>query len=179
MSTIYDDGFLYDALFGHDEGIEFYLALATQHPGPVLELGAGTGRIAIPLAKRGFSVTAVDLSGSMLETGEEKAAEEGVTIAWAEGDFRSYRPPIPQSLIYVVNNWLLHLHTRDDIERALRCIRESLAEGGCFAFDVFNPSLSLHSQDSTRGPRSRPFQIREQALGSVLNYRGGTTVRFR
>ena len=80
MSTIYDDGFLYDALFGHDDGIEFYMALAAQHPGPVLELGAGTGRIAIPLAKRGFSVTAVELSHTMLETGKEKAEEEGVTI---------------------------------------------------------------------------------------------------
>ena len=104
MSTIYDDGFLYDALFGHDDGIEFYLALAAQHPGPVLELGAGTGRIAIPPAKHGFSVTAADLSRSMLETAKKKAAEEGLTIAWVEDDFRSYRPPIPQRLIFVANN---------------------------------------------------------------------------
>ncbi len=150
MSTIYDDGFLYDALFGHDDGIEFYLALAAQHPGPVLELGAGTGRIAIPLAKHGFSVTAVDLSRSMLETAKKKAAEEGLTIAWVEDDFRTYRPPIPQRLIFVANNSLLHLHTRDDMERALGCVRESLAEGGCFAFDVFNPSLSWHSLDPDR-----------------------------
>ena len=150
MSTIYDDGFLYDALFGHDDGIEFYLALAAQHPGPVLELGAGTGRIAIPPAKHGFSVTAVDLSRSMLETAKKKAAEEGLTIAWVEDDFRSYRPPIPQRLIFVANNSLLHLHTRDDMERALGCVRESLAEGGCFAFDVFNPSLSWHSLDPDR-----------------------------
>ena len=107
-------------MFGHDDGIEFYLALAAQHAGPVLELGAGTGRIAIPLAKRGISVTAVDLSRSMLETGKKKAAEEGLSIAWVEGDFRSNRPPIPQSLIFVANNSFLHLHTRDDMERALQ-----------------------------------------------------------
>jgi SAM-dependent methyltransferase len=150
MSTIYDDGFLYDALFGHDEGIEFYLALAAQYPGPILELCAGTGRIAIPLAKHGFSVTAVDLSRSMLERGQERATEEGVTVAWVEGDIRSYRPPIPQSLIFIAHNSFLHLHTRDDIERALGCIRESLAEGGCFAFDVFNPDLSRYSRDPDR-----------------------------
>ncbi len=150
MSSIYDDGFLYDALFGHDDGIDFYLGLAAQYPGPVLELGAGTGRIAIPLAKRGSSVTAVDPSNSMLETGKKKALEEGLTIDWVEDDFRSYRPPIPQSLIFVANNSFLHLHTRDDIERALGCVRESLAEGGCFAFDVFNPSLSWRSLDPDR-----------------------------
>ena len=145
--SIYDDGLLYDVLFGHDEGIEFYLGLAAQHPGPVLELGAGTGRIAMPLAKQGYPVTAVDLSRSMVEAGQEKTAQEGVTITWIEGDFRYYRSPEPQSLIFVANNSLLHLHTRDDFEQAFGCIRESMAKGGCFAFDVFNPSPYHLSRD--------------------------------
>src|SRR4051812_38157259 len=66
----------------------FYLALAQRMAGPVLELGCGTGRVAIPLAQQGIDLTAIDVSAAMLAFARRKAAD--LPIQWVEADARDF-----------------------------------------------------------------------------------------
>src|SRR3712207_5781872 len=76
---------LYDLEYPHHYDVPFWLALAERERGPIVEWGAGTGRIAIPLAEAGFEVTAVELSERMVEVGRKK----GGSVQWVSGDMRS------------------------------------------------------------------------------------------
>src|SRR5437867_11731973 len=73
------------------EDVAFYVDEAVQSGGPVLELGVGTGRIAVPIAAAGIEVLGVDLSAGMLDVAHERAALAGVKLALRRGDMRG--PP--------------------------------------------------------------------------------------
>jgi 16S rRNA A1518/A1519 N6-dimethyltransferase RsmA/KsgA/DIM1 with predicted DNA glycosylase/AP lyase activity len=75
---------LYDLEYTHDYDLPFWLSLAAREAGPLIEWGAGTGRIAAPLATAGHDVTAVELSGLMVERGEPKTE----SVEWIVGDMR-------------------------------------------------------------------------------------------
>ncbi|MGH3051189.1 MAG: class I SAM-dependent methyltransferase, partial [Gaiellaceae bacterium] len=76
------------------EDVAFYVAEAERSGGPVLELGVGTGRIAIPTAAAGVAVVGVDRSEGMLEVAREAAALAGVTLDLRAGDLRE--PPVAE-----------------------------------------------------------------------------------
>ena len=76
---------LYDLEYAHDYDLPFWLSLAEREAGPVIEWGAGTGRIAVPLATAGHDVTAVEISAEMVERGKEKSRP----LNWIVGDMRS------------------------------------------------------------------------------------------
>jgi 2-polyprenyl-3-methyl-5-hydroxy-6-metoxy-1,4-benzoquinol methylase len=78
---------LYDLEYPHDYDVPSWLALAKREGGLIVEWGAGTGRIAIPLAGAGFDVTGVELSERMIEEGRKK----GGTVEWVHGDMRSVK----------------------------------------------------------------------------------------
>lgn len=124
------------------EDIEFYVSLAREAPGPVVELGVGTGRIAVPTAAAGVAVIGVDSSPGMLEVCRLYAEEKGVAelLDLRLGDLRE--PPVEERVHLVTCPFrsLLHLHTDEDRLAALRAVRELLLPGGRFAFDVFAPS---------------------------------------
>ena len=73
-----------------DTGVAFYATLARETGGPVLEIACGTGRVAIPIARRGFAVTGLDVVPGMLELARGKSA--GLPVRLVEGDARSYLP---------------------------------------------------------------------------------------
>ncbi|MGH3101338.1 MAG: methyltransferase domain-containing protein, partial [Thermoleophilia bacterium] len=79
---------LYDLEYTHDYDLPFWLSLAEREAGPVVEWGAGTGRIAAPLAATRHDVTAVEISAEMVQRGEEK----NESVGWIEGDMRSVDP---------------------------------------------------------------------------------------
>jgi SAM-dependent methyltransferase len=110
--------------------------------GPVVELGVGTGRIAIPTAMAGVRVIGVDSSRGMLEVCAQRAREAGVAdlLDLRLGDLR--RPPVDERVPLVTCPFRAYLHLRDDDERleALRAARELLVPGGRLVFDVFAPS---------------------------------------
>lgn len=108
--------------------------------GPVLELGVGTGRIAVPVAASGVSVTGVDLSAGMLEVARERAALAGVEIDLRQGDMRD--PPVEGKwpIVLIPFRSLLHMETDADRRAALRAVRRHLAPKGRLVFDVFTPS---------------------------------------
>lgn len=122
------------------EDIPFYVAEAKKSGGPVLELGVGSGRIAVPIAAAGIDVVGVDLSEGMLEVAREAAALAGVEVDLRHGDMRD--PPVAGAfpLVIVPFRSLLHMETDEDRRAALRAVARHLAPGGRFVFDVFAPS---------------------------------------
>jgi SAM-dependent methyltransferase len=122
------------------EDVPFYVGEAERSGGPVLELGVGTGRIAVPVAAAGIEVVGVDLSAGMLEVARERAELAGVTVDLRHGDMRD--PPVDGvfPLVLCPFRSLLHMETEDDRRAALRAVARHMDDGGRFVFDVFTPA---------------------------------------
>jgi SAM-dependent methyltransferase len=124
------------------EDISFYVEEALASGGQVVELGVGTGRIAIPTAMAGVHVIGVDSSAGMLAVCAEQARRAGVgpRLELREGDLR--RPPVGERVPLVTCPFRAYLHLSSDEQRleALAAARELLLPGGRIIFDVFAPS---------------------------------------
>jgi SAM-dependent methyltransferase len=125
--------------------VEWYCRKAVESGGPVLELGAGTGRIAIPIAEAGIRVTALDLDAGMLDRLRQKAAsvnpEVGERISVLHGDMRSFTTDGQFALAVIPFRAFLHNLTRDDQLATLRSAHAHLRPRGELALNVFHPSL--------------------------------------
>ena len=121
------------------EDVDFYLGEARRSGGPVLELGIGTGRIAVPIAADGIRVIGIDSSRAMLDVCARRAALAGVEVDLRVGDLR--HPPVEQHVPLVICPFrsLLHMHTDDDRRAVLAAVHELLQPAGRFVFDVFTP----------------------------------------
>jgi SAM-dependent methyltransferase len=123
------------------EDVGFYVDEAVASGGPVVELGVGTGRIAVPVAEAGVRVIGVDSSAAMLQVCAERAAAAGVAdqLDLRVGDLRD--PPVSEHVPLVTCPFRAYLHLRSDGERraALHRARELLVPGGRLVFDVFTP----------------------------------------
>ena len=118
-------------------------AQARKSGGPVVELGVGTGRIAVPVAAAGVKVIGVDDSEGMLAVCRARAEEAGVSdlVELRVGDLR--RPPVAELVPLVTCPFRALLHVESDAERldTLRAVYRLLRPGGRFVFDVFAPSM--------------------------------------
>lgn len=127
---------------GVTEDVDFYVAEARKAGGPVVELGVGTGRIAVPTARAGIRVIGVDSSRGMLDVCRRRAEAEGVAelLDLRVGDLR--HPPVAERVRLVTSPFraLLHLGSEEARCEALAGVRELLVPGGRFVFDVFAPS---------------------------------------
>lgn len=125
------------------EDVDFYVAEARKTGGPIVELGVGTGRIAIPTARAGVRVIGVDSSRAMLDVCRRRAEAAGVEelLDLRVGDLR--RPPVDERVRLVTSPFraLLHLGTDEARRAALAAVWALLVPGGRFLFDVFAPSL--------------------------------------
>ncbi|HEX6788467.1 MAG TPA: class I SAM-dependent methyltransferase, partial [Gaiellaceae bacterium] len=121
------------------EDVSFYVEEALVSGGPVVELGVGTGRIAIPTAAAGVHVIGVDSSAGMLEVCAEQARRAGVAerLDLRLGDLR--RPPVDERVPLVTCPFRAYLHLTSDEDRlkALGAARALLRDGGRLIFDVF------------------------------------------
>jgi len=124
------------------EDVPFYVAEARADGGPVVELGVGTGRIAVPVAAEGIAVIGVDSSEGMLAVCREQAELAGVSqlVDLRQGDLRE--PPVAERVGLVLCPFRAYLHMGNDQQRleALRAARDILVPGGRLVFDVFSPS---------------------------------------
>jgi SAM-dependent methyltransferase len=120
------------------EDVPFYVSLAVDTPGPLVELAVGTGRVAIPVAlATGRTVIGVDSSPAMLAQARTAADEAGVALDLREGDMRDLELEEPASLIYCPYRALLHLPTWADRRCVFERVARSLRPGGRFAWNVF------------------------------------------
>jgi SAM-dependent methyltransferase len=120
------------------EDVPFYVELAREADGPLVELAIGNGRVAIPVAQAtGRSVIGIDLSPAMLKQARERAAEAGVELDLREGDMRDLTLDEPAALIYCPFRSLLNLPTWADRRRTFERVAASLRPSGRFAWNVF------------------------------------------
>src|SRR5919197_6414637 len=130
---------VYDQWYGDrpglDDCVELLAALAG--PGPVLELGIGTGRVALPLAARGQRVHGVDASEAMVARLRAKPGGEAVEVTI--GDLAQVPAEGPFTLVFVVFNTLFCLLTQEDQVRCFARVAERLAPGGAFVVEAFVP----------------------------------------
>jgi SAM-dependent methyltransferase len=136
---------LYDLDLTEDPGdLDLYLALAERTGGPILELAAGTGRLAVPLALAGNRVTAVDLDRAMLDRARAFAARASVrpdTLSFVEADLLGLRLPDAgrYGLAFIALNSLMVLASRDAQRIAVQILADHLAPGGVAVVDVWLP----------------------------------------
>jgi SAM-dependent methyltransferase len=135
---------LYDLDLADDPGdLDLYLALAGRAEGPILELAAGTGRLAVALAEAGHLVTGVDVDPAMLERAHERARRTGAAerLTLVEADIVGLRLPDAGrfGLAFIALNSLLVLPTRAAQRAAVRALAEHLAPGGLAVVDVWLP----------------------------------------
>ena len=140
------------------EDIGFYVDASVESGGPVVELGVGTGRIAVPVASAGIRVIGVDTSQGMLDVAAEQAELAGVAplVELRIGDMRS--PPVTGTVPLVTCPFrsLLHMETDADRRAALHAIRALLEPDGRFVFDVFAPGADDISQTHGRWLEREP-----------------------
>ncbi|HZO63015.1 MAG TPA: class I SAM-dependent methyltransferase, partial [Gaiellaceae bacterium] len=140
------------------EDVSFYVAEARKARGTVVELGVGTGRIAVPTAQAGVRVIGVDSSERMLDVCRARAEEAGVAdrLDLRLGDLRE--PPVTERVPLVTCPFRSFLHLAGDAERlaALRAARELLVDGGRLVFDVFAPSAEDIEETDARWLEREP-----------------------
>jgi ubiquinone/menaquinone biosynthesis C-methylase UbiE len=106
---------------------------------PVLELACGTGRLTIPLAQEGITITGLDIVPGMLARARAKAEKAGnPPISWIEADARTFQLETQFKVIFACG-FFQHLLERADQEAVLRNVRARLASGGAFVFNTFFP----------------------------------------
>jgi SAM-dependent methyltransferase len=127
--------------------------------GAALELGIGTGRVALPLAERGVAVHGIDLSEAMVARMRGKPGGDRIPVAI--GDFATTRLDEEFSLAYLVYNTINNLTAQDEQVACFENVSAHLRPGGCFVIEVGVPSL----QRLPFGETIRPFHVSETRLG--------------
>jgi SAM-dependent methyltransferase len=165
VSSAYDRlGAAYDAWCRSvTEDIDFYVDLALRSGGPVLEVGVGSGRVAVPTALAGVAVVGVDDSPVMLDLAQRRAAPHAIDLTLVEADMRDLPALGAFALVTVPFRTLLHLHSDDERLNVLRALRDRLRPAGMLAFDVFHPAREDIEQTHGRWLEREPG-IWEHAL---------------
>jgi SAM-dependent methyltransferase len=140
-----------------DPVVEFLADLAGH--GAALELGIGTGRVALPLAQRGVRVHGIDLSTAMVARLRAKPGSEDIDITI--GDFATTTVEGTFSLAYLVFNTIGNLTTQDEQVACFQNVAEHLEPGGCFVIEVGVPRL----QRLPSGETILPFDVSETHIG--------------
>lgn len=127
------------------QDVAFFVEMAREAAGPVLEIGSGTGRVLIPTARAGVQIAGLDSSSKMLAVCREKLAlepeEVQSRVSLAQGDMRQFDLNRRFHLVTMPFRPFQHLLTVEDQMDCLACVHNHLADRGLFVLDVFNPSL--------------------------------------
>lgn len=178
----YEDTALYDHEYGdRTEDVVWYRKVARHRVsgGPVLELGAGTGRVSCPLAMDGHRVIALDRMPVMLERLSERAEGQPwaarIEVVVAEMT-EIPRPADSVDLVISPFNALMHLYSWEELLRCFREVERVLVPGGAFAFDVENPDLEWLLWDPDE--RHAVTRFTHPATGERLVYSTNHTYDF-
>jgi SAM-dependent methyltransferase len=133
-----------------DDDVAWYVRKGKEADGPVLELGAGTGRVTLALARAGVGVHALDAHPGMLHELRRKVADLPADtqrlVAIVEADMRTFQLNERFALVIAPFRAILHNLTDGDLLACFGRVRRHLREGGRFAFNVFHPSLEIMSR---------------------------------
>ena len=159
--------------------VAFYVGLARQAAGPLVELAIGNGRVAIPVAQAtGQRVIGIDSSPAMLAQARARAAATGVQLDLRDGDMRELALDEPAALIYCPFRALLHLPTWTDRRRAFERVAASLGPGGRFAWNAFAFDHHIaarldgeHQQEPV--PHTNRYAVGDNRIDIILD--GGAT----
>ena len=125
----------------------FYLDLAKEIGGPVLEIGCGTGRVLLPIARTGIEIHGLDNAPAMLQILRDHITQEPAEvqrkIVIHEGDMRHFRGQQKYPLVIIPFRPMQHMYTVDDQAAALKTAAFHLEQDGTLAFDVFLPNFQL------------------------------------
>jgi SAM-dependent methyltransferase len=139
-ADVYDD--LYDdEVMGTAAAVRCLRALAGA--GPVLELGVGTGRLALPLAAGGLPVHGIDASPAMLDQLAAKPGGSEISVTLA--DFSAFELPGRFALAFLAFNTIFGLPDQDSQVRCFECVADHLEPGGRFVVEAFVPSPARFS----------------------------------
>jgi SAM-dependent methyltransferase len=136
-------------------------------PSTVVDLGCGTGTIAIPLAQAGLHVTGIDLSGDMLAVARHKEASARSElhipgdVLWQQGDMREWTLDHPVDTVLSLCDCLNYLLTEEDLLRAFRSTYEGLTAGGTFLFDMH------HANQLDEYMRLEPFFLDDDDVSYI------------
>jgi SAM-dependent methyltransferase len=138
---------IYDDLYAGFDPAALDLLSDLADNGSALELGIGTGRLAIPLRAKGVDIQGIDASEAMVM--KMRAKPGGDAIPVTIGDFADADPSGPFKLIYVVFNTFFALLTQEQQVRCFQNVAERLSQGGRFLLEVFLPDLTRFAQGQT------------------------------
>jgi SAM-dependent methyltransferase len=134
----------YDPDLGDLEAdLGFYEQFAARCGSPILELGCGTGRVLLPLARQGYRITGIDASAEMLDRARAKVAAEelGESVTLAQQEMAGLDLDGGFNMAFAALNSFAHLHTIEEQLSALSRIRRHLNPGGLLILDMFNPDM--------------------------------------
>jgi len=168
----------YDLLHSsYNADLPTYLDLAEEYGDPILELGSGTGRLLIPLARAGYRVTGLDCAEDMFALCRKKLeAENGATrerVTLVNGDMRDFDLDMKFNMVLAACNTILHCTTIDDLLAVLARARRHLSQKGVFVVDFAIPNILRMLQ--TNGAEAR-FEMVHPVSGTriidtyVVNY---------
>jgi 2-polyprenyl-3-methyl-5-hydroxy-6-metoxy-1,4-benzoquinol methylase len=139
-NTTYRQAAKFYDLFGSKNDLKFYTELALQSGKKALELGVGTGRVAIPLAKAGITVVGIDNSVHMLKVAKEKLAKENEAVKkhviLKKGNMKNFKLKQSFPFIYIPASTFDHNITVEEQKQTLSCVSKHLEKNGTFAFDL-------------------------------------------
>ncbi len=132
--------------------VQFFVDLALESGGPVLEVGCGTGRILLPTARAGVEITGLDLSQGMLSVLRRRLAAEPLDVQarvrLVRGDMRAFDLGQQFALVTIPFRPFQHLTTVEDEMACLAAIHRHLMPAGRLVLDLFNPSIPLLANDA-------------------------------
>ena len=137
----------YDAIvpYRQREDVAFFVEMARDSGGPVLEVGCGTGRVLIPTARTGVSITGLDASPAMLKVCRESLAREPEEVrecvTLVQGDMRDFQLDARFALITLPFRPFQHLLEVGEQIACLTCLYLHLEKGGLLVLDLFNPMI--------------------------------------
>ena len=167
---------IYDTVYAYVlDDIPFYVDEAKRSGGPVLELGCGTGRVAIPIARAGVDVVGLDFSRPMIDIAARKAELLGAgcgSLTLLEADMRNFRMNEPVArqfpLIIIPFRGFLSLLSVEDEMSALVNIKRHLSAGGRLIFNIFVPDLNMLLQEGDIAYHHRDVTVPETGERLIL-----------
>jgi SAM-dependent methyltransferase len=153
----------YEADFGdYHEDFHFYREMARRTGGPILDAMCGTGRVLLPLAEEGYTLTGFDLSQPMLDIADTRLREANLheQVTLRQGDIRSVELPAQHfALAFVAVNSFMHLEQVKDQLAALAHVRQALQRDGVLILDLFNPDPARLANEDNRLVLERVYEL--------------------